>query len=102
MVDTIDLAATISNQPTKETAMPTLSEIETALSAGQIWAAMRNGRYWRIRRNGATKLWKTRPADYRIPIKAGLKSCGYIEQINSRSNWEGNFLISESDPNAKR
>lgn len=56
----------------------TRQQIETALSEGRLWAAMRNGRYWRLRRNGATQLWKTRPFDYRIPVKAGLKSYGNV------------------------
>lgn len=32
------------------------------------------------RRNGATKLWKTRPNEFRIPVKHGLYDHGYITQ----------------------
>lgn len=34
----------------------------------------------RYRRSGKTKLWKTRPNDFQIPIKRGLYSYGYITQ----------------------
>lgn len=30
------------------------------------------------RRNGKTKLWKTRPNEFRIPVKRGLYEYGYI------------------------
>ncbi len=79
--------------------------IETALAAGHVWAAMRNGRYWRLRRNGATKLWKTRPADFRIPIKAGIKSYGYIDQdstVTAGVLSAGDFIITQEEPNIAR
>lgn len=55
----------------------TLQEIEAALKAGEItWRSA--GNPWRVRRNGATKLWKTRPVDYKIPVKVGYRSFAYI------------------------
>lgn len=36
----------------------------------------------RYRRTGATKTWKTRPNEFRIPIKRGLREYGYITQDN--------------------
>lgn len=45
-------------------------------------------RHIQCRRNGATKLWKTRPNDFRIPVKYGLKECFYIECINGRGNFD--------------
>jgi len=36
----------------------------------------------RARRNGKTKTWKTRPNDFRIPVKYGLRDCFYITQYN--------------------
>ena len=60
----------------------TRAQIETALDAGYLEASMSNGRHWRIRRNGKTKLWATRPDEFRIPVKAGLKSTGYIHESN--------------------
>jgi hypothetical protein len=35
----------------------------------------------RWRRNGKTKTWKTRPGEFQIPIKHGLRSYDYI------TNW---------------
>ena len=55
------------------------AEFEAALDAHRLYAAMRNGHYWQVRRNGQTKLWKTRPMDWSIPVKAGLKSCAQVE-----------------------
>lgn len=52
----------------------TRTEIEQALDNGKLWARMGNGRYWQLRRNGSTQLWKTRPTEFRIPVKAGLRS----------------------------
>lgn len=37
----------------------------------------------RWRRNGATKLWKTRPDDFRVPIKYGMRQCSYLEAHNA-------------------
>lgn len=78
----------------------TRQQIETALSEGRLWAAMRNGRYWKLRRNGATQLWKTRPFDYRIPVKAGLKSYGEVTHTSlvaymSDDTWRAaHFVVS--------
>lgn len=58
----------------------THNEISDALAKHLVWVRMANGNLWRLRRNGATKLWKTRPSEYRIPVKAGLKSHGYITE----------------------
>lgn len=41
-----------------------------------------DGSRLRARRNGATKTWKTRPGDFRIPFKHGLYDYGYITQDN--------------------
>jgi len=38
----------------------------------------------RWRRNGKTQLWKTRPSDFRIPIKRGLKEFHNITQLNAQ------------------
>lgn len=54
---------------------PVLSEIEEALDSGRLMIRMASGRNWRARRNGKTKTWKTRPGEFRIPVKIGLRSC---------------------------
>jgi hypothetical protein len=85
---------------------PTRLAIEGALERKQLWVAMTNGRYWAVRRNGATKLWKTRPDNFSIPVKAGLRLATRIEQ-NSRvacmtdSGWKtAHFVISDTNPGA--
>lgn len=36
----------------------------------------------RCRVNGACKVWKTRPNEFRLPVKYGLKYCFYIDDGN--------------------
>ena len=36
---------------------------------------------WRI--NGACKTWKTRPLDFKLPVKHGLYAYGYITHDNA-------------------
>ncbi len=36
---------------------------------------------WRI--SGKLKTWKTRPEEFRIPIKRGMRSSGYLDQHNA-------------------
>lgn len=35
------------------------------------------------RRNGATKTWKTRPTEYRVPVVHGLRGYGQLTHYNS-------------------
>jgi hypothetical protein len=35
------------------------------------------------RRNGQTKVWKTRPAEFRVPVKFGMRSYTHIDQGNA-------------------
>jgi hypothetical protein len=35
------------------------------------------------RRNGGTKTWKTRPEEFRVPIKYGLYGYSYLDQGNA-------------------
>jgi len=60
-----------------------LLKIEEALDSGLIEVEVRvhPSRWWTAKRNGQTKTWVTRPADFRIPIKAGLKAYGYITPV---------------------
>ena len=37
----------------------------------------------RCRANGACKTWKTRPNEFRLPVKYGLKRCFYITEHNA-------------------
>ena len=87
----------------------TREQIESALERGDLWAAMRNGRYWKARRNGATQRWKTRPFDYRIPVKAGLKSYGDVTHtsrvafLSDPDFSSADFVVTHggTDPNAR-
>jgi len=38
----------------------------------------------RFRRNGKTKTWITRPDEFRVPVKRGLREYGYITQTNAK------------------
>jgi len=54
---------------------------ETITDANEFWHRyMRNADNSpvRCRKTGKTHLWKTRPTDYRIPVKCGLKESFYI------------------------
>ena len=49
------------------------------------------------RRNGKTKLWKTRPTEYQVPIKHGLYD--YDTITPDKVNWlNGNVHTSEDCP----
>lgn len=41
----------------------------------------------RARVNGACKTWKTRPDEFRLPVKYGLRECFYIDH-NNAGEWE--------------
>ena len=64
----------------------TLAQIETALDANRLRVRMPNGNLWNVRRNGKTKLWKTRPDDFVVPIKYGFKSYGHITPLSINSD----------------
>lgn len=40
----------------------------------------------RCRVNGKCKVWKTRPNDFQLPVKYGLKECFYITP-NNANDW---------------
>lgn len=71
----------------------TIQAVENLLDRGKIETEMNNGRWWCLRRNGQTKLWKTRPMEFSIPVKAGLRSCAYITNANINS---GHYRVKES------
>jgi hypothetical protein len=41
-----------------------------------------DGTPMRYKRNGKNKLWKTRPNEFQIPVKRGLREYGYITHEN--------------------
>ena len=42
-----------------------------------------DGTPMRARANGACKVWKTRPAEFKLPVKHGLYDYGYIDKDNA-------------------
>jgi hypothetical protein len=43
----------------------------------------KDGSAVRCRANGRCKVWKTRPEDFRLPVKYGLKQCFYLTPRNA-------------------
>jgi hypothetical protein len=41
------------------------------------------GQPMRCRVNGACQVWLTRPEEFRLPVKYGLRECFYIEPSNA-------------------
>jgi len=37
----------------------------------------------RCRVNGKCKTWKTRPDEFKLPVKHGLRQCFYITEVNA-------------------
>jgi hypothetical protein len=78
--------------------------IEGALERGKLWAAMAGGKYWKLRRNGATKVWKTRPDAFSIPVKAGMRACTRIDENSlvacvTDFGWRtAHFVVSDLNP----
>lgn len=61
----------------------TIEQAERALEIG-IKAKAPNGNFWQAKRNGQTQRWKTRPNEYRIPIRLGFKGNTYATH---QSEW---------------
>lgn len=40
---------------------------------------------YRWRRHGRTQTWKTRPTEFRVPVKYGIRSYGQITDINAHA-----------------
>ena len=58
--------------------------MEQALTAQEFhYHHPKTGKVYRWRRNGKTKTWKTRPTEFRIPVKYGLYDYGYIDHSNA-------------------
>ena len=61
----------------------TRNEALTARNFEHVTVTNRDGTPMRARRNGRTQTWKTRPDDFRVPIKHGLYSYGEITPANA-------------------
>jgi hypothetical protein len=51
------------------------------------------GKIYRHRRNGKTQTWVTRPDEFRVPVKYGLRGYGNITHLNAAE-----FHIEEECP----
>lgn len=51
----------------------------------------------RCRANGACKTWKTRPDDFRLPVKYGLRDCFYLTPSNA-DEWLAFDPTERADP----
>ena len=60
----------------------TREQIRTADMFYMFCHANADGTPVRWRRNGRTKIWKTRPHDFKIPVKHGMYDYGYITPEN--------------------
>lgn len=49
----------------------------------------------RVRRNGTTQTWKTRPAEYRVPVKYGVRA---RDQFSIREYDANNWHAAEDCP----
>ena len=71
----------------------TVEQANHAIDHGLVWARMSRGELWQCRRNGATKTWKTRPGEFRIPVKAGFSACGELTHNNYDVEPDGRIII---------
>lgn len=58
----------------------------------------RDGSPVRCRVNGKCKTWKTRPDDWRLPVKYGLRDCFYLSPDNA-ADWSA--TIPDGTPGPK-
>lgn len=59
--------------------------LEQALKGTEFWhmsATNADGSPARCRKNGAVKTWKTRPGQWKMPVKHGLRQCFYIGTVD--------------------
>lgn len=64
--------------------MVTLEQAQTVGTFYHKVARNRDGSAVRCRANGKCKTWKTRPGEFRLPVKYGLRDYFYITNGNAR------------------
>jgi hypothetical protein len=64
----------------------TLDQANHAIDHGLVHMRMLSGKLWVARRNGRTQTWKTRPGDFRIPIKIGFRGYGELTHHSDTEN----------------
>jgi hypothetical protein len=65
----------------------TREAIELALDRGELFILTTNKKIYRVRRHGKTKLWKTRPNEFRIPIKFMSNGTATITHNDANADW---------------
>jgi hypothetical protein len=70
-----------------------IDEANAKLDSGQVWCLIFGGREWQARRNGRTQVWKTRPGEFRIPVKAGFRTYYEFTHNNYRLTSDGKVLL---------
>ena len=75
------------NTHTLKTKYMTTVNKQIALTANEFFSTTlknkdKNQTPLKVRRNGKTQVWKTRPNDFKIPVKYGLYEYFYITQDN--------------------
>lgn len=66
--------------------MVTKEQAMTARNFEHVSLKNRDGTPVRCRASGACKTWVTRPNEFRLPVKYGLKQCFYITEHNA-ADW---------------
>lgn len=61
-----------------------VEELRSGTILHHITARNADGTPLRGRVNGKVILWKTRPLEFRVPMKYGLKTCFYITEGNAK------------------
>jgi hypothetical protein len=67
--------------------MVTMQEAMTHRTFYHVTLKNSDGTAVRCRANGRCKTWKTRPDDFRLPVKYGLRECFYITPHNAK-DWQ--------------
>jgi hypothetical protein len=48
-----------------------------------------SGKVVTVKINGSPQTWKTRPNDVKVPVKYGMRECGYIVMIEGEFDYDG-------------
>jgi hypothetical protein len=67
--------------------MVTMQEAMTHQTFYHVSLKNSDGTALRCRANGRCQTWKTRPDDFRLPVKYGLRECFYITPQNAK-DWQ--------------
>jgi hypothetical protein len=81
--------------------MVTKEEALTASTFYHVRERNADGTAVRCRANGKCKTWKTRPGDFRVPVKYGLKVCFYITHWNA-AEWSTEDPVEAAERRARR